>query len=154
MPTMHYSKHMLPLNLCQSLYTMTEPFPKSVLLHFLQSSIYTTLQPITSVYMRLIFIISMCANWNTKGLHFQFPLCLLCQLTELCHIFMSLILSSSIPGIMTMYDPLALDFKFFSCIPLLYVQTCYMHNILHFSYSSYISQWLCDQTYCKKNNIP
>ncbi len=120
---------------------------------FLQSSIYATMQPMIHVYTWLTFIISVYARWNTKGLNFQFPLCLLCQLTELCHTFLSLILSSSILGIVMIYNPIALEFEFFSCIPLLYVQTCYMHNILHVSCSFYCNQLLCGQTYCKKYNI-
>src|ERR1700733_11906461 len=120
MPTMHCLKYMLPLSQCQPSLIMTEPFPESVLLPYLLISIYATLQPVTCVYTRLIFIISAYARWNTKFLHFQYPLCLLCQLTELCHTFLSLILS------VMMYGPLVLNFEICSFIPLLYVQVCCM----------------------------
>ena len=140
MPTMHYLKYMLHMILCQPLHIMTEPFPESVLLPFLLISIYATLQPLTRVYTRLFFIIAAYANWNDKGLHFQLPLGLLCLLTELCHIFLTLIMSSSIPGIEMMYAPFALVSEFSSCIPLLCVETCYMHNILHVLYSFYYNQ--------------
>ena len=70
----------------------------------------------------------MYENWNTKGLHFHFPLCMLRLLIKLCHLFLTPIMSCSIPRIVMMYVPFALVSKFFSCIPLLYVQTCYMHN--------------------------
>ena len=105
---------------------------------------------IYATYIHNIFVWKL-EYWRST---LSVPLCLLCQLTELCHTFLSLILSSSIPRIVMVYDILALEFEFCSCTPLLDVQTCYLHNILHVSYSSYSSQWLCDQTYCNKNNIP
>ena len=150
MPTMHYSKHMLPLSLYQPSYTMTEPFPESVQLLFLQSSIYVTLQPLTRVYTWLIFIISAYATWNTEFLHFQYPLWLLCQLTELCHTFLFLIMSSET---VMMYRPLVLTFEICSCIPLLYVQVCCMYNILHISCSFYCNQLLCVHMHCRQSNI-
>ena len=132
---------------------MTEPFPGSLLLPFLLISIYATLQPVTRAYTRLIFIISAYARWNTEFLHFQIPLCQLCQLTELCHTFLSLILSSSILGTVMMYGPLVLNFEICFCIPLLYVQVCGMYNILHISCSFYCNQLLCVHMHCRQSNI-
>ena len=104
--------------------------------------------------MQHFFIKVAYENQNTKVLHFQLPLGLLCLQTELCHIFLTLIPYFSIPRIVMMYAPLGLVSEFCSFIPLLYVQACYMHNILHDSYSFYCNQQLCDQTYCRQKSIP
>lgn len=115
------------------------PFLESIPLLFLQNNIFVIVQLLTHVYTLLLFIIVSDENWNTEVLHFQLPLGLLCQ-TKLCHIFLTIILSSSIPWIVMMYAPFGMMSKIFSYIPLIYVQTCYTHSILHISYSFYCNQ--------------
>ncbi len=75
---------------------------------------------------------------------------MLCLYTKLCHIFLIVIPSFSIPWSVMMFAPPGMLDKICSCILFLYAQSCYKNNSLYISYSFCNNQWLCDQTYCKK----
>ena len=70
-------------------------------------------------------------------LYFQLPLILVCLYIVPCHPFLTVLPFSSISSsVMMTFSPFDMVPKLCSCIPWLYVQACYMHNILHVSYSS------------------
>ena len=115
-------------------WIISDPFPKLVLLFFsnwhicncaVSNHVYTWL-----LFMKLAYEIE-----NTEVLHFQLPLSLLCLYIVLCQIFLTILHSSSISSSVMMFSPFGMVPVLFSCIPLLYFQAYYMHNILHVSYS-------------------
>ena len=138
-------------------WNISDTFPEPIPTAFPQTDIYATLQCLTRVYTRLSFMKLAYEIQDTEVVHFQLPLGLLClccaEYPVLCHIFLTELPSSSIPSSMLMISPFGVVLESSSFIPLLYVQACYMHSILHVSYSFCSNQQICDHTYCKKNNI-
>ena len=135
-------------------WIISDPFSWVCPTSFPQTNMYATVHLRTHVYTRLVFMKLTYDIYNTEVPHLHLPLSLSCLYTLLCHIFFTVLPFSSISLSMMMFSPFGMVPKIFSCIPLLYVQACYMHNILYVSYSFYSSQWLYDQTYCKQNSIP
>ena len=105
--------------------------------HFFSNYICVTSQLRTHVYTKLIFIKILYQIWNIEVPYFELPMSLSSLYIVPCHIFLIVLPFSSISLSVMMFYPFGMVPKIFSRIHFLYVQTCYMHNILHVSYFFY-----------------